>query len=266
MLANIIDPNLGLRQEYAASTVRTVDGQVLTGIVIERSDAGLTLVDAKNVQHRIATDEIDELKVAEQSLMPEKALDPLGEAEIRDLFAYLEAGVRPAANRRTLVATFDAGIEEWTVAGNGSLNRPEHQSTGGNGGGFLVMRDREGTDMQLVAPLAFHGDLTHFTSGMAWFDAKTIDAASGQAHPVFGVLTISDGKTTIKQDLFHPTEKVPTKDWLRFSGRLTPEAFNTDAGTFQTVLSNVSSIVLTVEAFSNAREVIGADNFTLQAK
>lgn len=271
MLANVVDPNLGLRQEYAASTVRTVDGQVLTGIVIERTDAGLTLVDAKNVQHRVAADEIDELKAAEQSLMPEKVLDPLSETEIRDLFAYLEAGVPRSDNRRTLTSTFDAGIEEWTIVGNGTNTRPEHQPTGGNGGGYLVLRDNAGSDMQLVAPLNFHGDLSHFDQGMAWFDAKTIDVnptdrTGGQPHPVFGTLTISDGKTTLKQDLFHPTEKVPTQDWLRFSGRLTHEAFETDPATFQAVLANATSIVVTVEAFASARETIGIDNVTLQAK
>ncbi|RIK81024.1 MAG: hypothetical protein DCC68_09795 [Planctomycetota bacterium] len=271
MLANVVDPNLGLRQEYAASTIRTVDGQLLTGVVIERTDAGLTLVDAKNVQHRIAADEIDELKAADQSLMPEKVLDPLSEAEIRDLFAYLEAGVPRSDNRRTLASTFDAGVEEWTVAGNGTNTRPEHQPTGGNGGGCLVLRDAAGSDMQLVAPLNFHGDLSHFDQGMAWFDAKTIDVnpsdkSGGQPHPVFGTLSISDGKTTLKQDLFHPTEKVPTQDWLRFSGRLTHEAFETDPATFQAVLSNVTSIVLTVEAFASARETVGIDNVTLQAK
>jgi putative membrane-bound dehydrogenase-like protein len=271
MLANIVDPNLGLRQEYAASTVRTVGGQILTGIVIERTAAGLTLVDAKNVQHRVATAEIDELKAAEQSLMPEKTLDPLSETETRDLFAYLEAGVRRADNARTLVATFDAGGEEWTITGNSTNTRPEHQATGGVNGGFIVASDSDGTDMQLVAPLAFRGDLSRFASGMIWFDAKTLrinptGETGGKQHPVFGTLAISDGKTTIRQDLFHPTHHVPTTDWQRFSGRLTPEAFETDAATFQAVMSNASSIGITVEAFANAREVIGIDNVTFQAK
>jgi putative membrane-bound dehydrogenase-like protein len=271
MLSNIVDPNLGLRQEYAASTVRTVDGQVLTGIVIERTETGLTLVDAKNVQHRIATDEIDELKAAEQSLMPEKVLDPLSEIETRDLFAYLEAGVRRVENARTLVATFDAGSEEWTIAGNGTNTRPEHNASGGANGGFIAVRDSDGTDMRLVAPLSFRGDLTRFAGGMIWFDAKAIEvnptaASGGQGHPVFGTLTISDGKTTIKQDLFHPTHLAPTTDWQRFSGRMTAEAFDTDAATFQTVLANATSVEITVEAFASAREVVGIDNVTLQAK
>ncbi|MEX2185791.1 MAG: PVC-type heme-binding CxxCH protein [Pirellulales bacterium] len=271
MLANVVDPNLGLRQEYAASTIRTVDGQILTGIVIERTDAGLTLVDAKNVQHRVASDEIDEMKAAEQSLMPEKVLDPLSETEVRDLFAYLEAGVPRTDNRRSIISTFDAGVDEFIVADNGDRNRPEHQATGGASGGFLVLRDSDGADMRLIAPLNYHGDLTPFTDGMAWFDAKTITInptahTGGQPHPVFGTLTISDGKTTLQQDLFHPTEQVPTKEWLRFSGRLTAQAFETDATTFATVMSNVTSVTITVEAFSNARETIGVDNFTLQAK
>jgi putative membrane-bound dehydrogenase-like protein len=266
MLTSIVDPSLAIRQEYAASTVLTDDGQVLTGIVVESTPASITLVDAKNQKTTIERTRIDQLKPAAQSLMPEKILDPLSQRELLDLFAYLETGVKAVARPSQLTSAFDRDAEDWLLEDNGQVIKPEHQLTEGNPGGFVLVRDAAGGDVRAVAPQKFLGDLSRFANGNAWFDARRLDESSaGKPHPMFGVLTITDGRRTLKQDLFHPTIRAPGRPWTRFSGRITAEAFGTDADTFKSVLANVTRVTVTLEALADAQETIAFDNFALSA-
>ena len=91
MLLNIVDPSNSIRPEYVAQTIVTGDGRVLTGIVVEAGEQALTLVDAKNQRTTLARAEIDEMRTAGQSLMPERLLEQLPPQELCDLFSYLEA-------------------------------------------------------------------------------------------------------------------------------------------------------------------------------
>ncbi len=91
MLLNIVDPSNSIRPEYVAQTIVTGDGRVLTGIVVEAGEQALTLVDAKNQRATLARAEIDEMRAAGQSLMPERLLEQLPPQELCDLFSYLEA-------------------------------------------------------------------------------------------------------------------------------------------------------------------------------
>ncbi|MEX0586946.1 MAG: c-type cytochrome, partial [Pirellulales bacterium] len=266
MITSIVDPSLGVRHEFAATSVRTHDGQVATGIVVETTPGAVTLVDAKNQRITFDRDDIDKQQPSTQSLMPEKILDPLGDEELRDLFAYFESGVTVAAAERTLVSQFTAGTDDWTLAGNGAHASPEHVFGGGSPDGWVRSRDAAPEDLAAVAPARFLGDLSRFEGGMAWFDAKMADAAGGKAPGTFGVLTLSDGKNTIRQHLFHPKVALPGESWMRFSGRLTPDAFATDEKTFRAVLANVTRMTLALEVYADAQETIGLDNFTLQAR
>lgn len=89
LLANIVDPSAVVRREYINYTLVTVDGRVLTGVLAEQDGAGVTVLDAKNVRTRVPRTEIDELREAPNSLMPDDILQKLTPQERRDLFAYL---------------------------------------------------------------------------------------------------------------------------------------------------------------------------------
>ena len=94
MLENIVNPSGQVRPEYIAYTVLTNDGRVLTGLMAESTPRSVTLLDAKNERTTIDREEIDQIKPSEASLMPEKILDQLSTDEIRDLFAYLQSGLK----------------------------------------------------------------------------------------------------------------------------------------------------------------------------
>ena len=88
VLENVIDPSAAVTADYRMVVVATKDGRVLNGIVKAQTDKTLTL-QTQSEAITLAKSEIDAIKPSPQSLMPEGQLDPLSEAEVRDLVAYL---------------------------------------------------------------------------------------------------------------------------------------------------------------------------------
>jgi putative membrane-bound dehydrogenase-like protein len=97
LLGNIVDPSAVIRREYMNYIVTTTSGRVLTGVMAEQDGASITILDANNQRTRIPRGDVDELKEAEVSLMPEQLLDKLTPQERRDLFAYLQSTPSQAA-------------------------------------------------------------------------------------------------------------------------------------------------------------------------
>lgn len=69
--------------------MQTVDGRVLSGMIVERNDAGLTIANAKNERVTVAVANIEELRESPVSLMADDLYRQLKPQELRDLFAYL---------------------------------------------------------------------------------------------------------------------------------------------------------------------------------
>jgi putative heme-binding domain-containing protein len=95
LLANIVDPSAVIRREFMNYIVVTTTGRVLTGVMAEQDGASITIVDANNQRTKVPRNEIDELREAEVSLMPERLLEKLTPQELRDLFAYLQSPAAP---------------------------------------------------------------------------------------------------------------------------------------------------------------------------
>jgi putative heme-binding domain-containing protein len=91
MLPAIVDPSLGIREEYTLFTVTTKEGQVLAGFIIENNPQFVTIRDATGAEKKIARGEIKSMVASTTSLMPEGLLDPLTTQQTLDLFAYLRA-------------------------------------------------------------------------------------------------------------------------------------------------------------------------------
>ena len=73
------------------------DGRVLTGLIAEQTPATITLLTAKNERVVVPGGDLEELAESPLSLMPERLLNPLSPAELRDLFSYLESDAPPPA-------------------------------------------------------------------------------------------------------------------------------------------------------------------------
>jgi len=101
MLAQIVDPSGYIRPEYVVQNVVTADGRKLSGIAAEGGGTAVTLVNVVNNQPQktvVAKADIETMTPSAVSLMPEKLLDTLSDAEVTNLFAYLTADdPKPAA-------------------------------------------------------------------------------------------------------------------------------------------------------------------------
>ncbi len=89
LLISLVDPNVVIRKEFLSHIVQMRDGRVLNGLIVERTDAGLTIANAKNERTTLAIADIEELRESPVSLMPDDLYRQLKPQELRDLFAYL---------------------------------------------------------------------------------------------------------------------------------------------------------------------------------
>lgn len=95
LLVSLVDPSAQIRKEFMNYACQTTDGRVLTGLIVDESIAGVTLVDARNQRTTIARDDIAELEPADASLMPEGIVEKLTPGQLRDLFAYVQSAAAP---------------------------------------------------------------------------------------------------------------------------------------------------------------------------
>jgi len=90
ILESILEPSKTIDPKFAGVIVRTTAGDVLSGIVVEKTDAELVLRDAEKVM-RLPAASVDRVVPQQKSLMPEGLLQHLTAQEAADLVAYLES-------------------------------------------------------------------------------------------------------------------------------------------------------------------------------
>jgi len=94
LLPNVVDPSAVVPREYAVYTVLTAEGRLVQGVVPEQNERVMVL---QTPTERIVIDrnDIDEVKPASLSMMPEGLLESLTPAERRDLVGYLSTPSAP---------------------------------------------------------------------------------------------------------------------------------------------------------------------------
>ena len=88
VLSNVLDPSATVAREYQTTVIETSDGRLLTGIVKQENDAGLTLVTATETLV-VPKDEIETRDQRPISLMPDGLLKNVSDDELRDLVGFL---------------------------------------------------------------------------------------------------------------------------------------------------------------------------------
>ncbi len=103
LLSNVFDPSLVIGASYQARTVATVDGRVLTGLLVEDSPQRIVLKMQGGKLETIARDDVEQLKVSELSMMPEGLEKQLQPQELVDLFAFLTLDKPPSDPNAQLI-------------------------------------------------------------------------------------------------------------------------------------------------------------------
>ncbi|MDP6904361.1 MAG: c-type cytochrome [Verrucomicrobiota bacterium] len=89
LIPAVVDPSLGIREEYAGFNVTTKDNQLLTGFIAQNAPQFIVLRDLAQNSITLPRNEIKNLQAMPVSLMPEGLLDALTPQQVQDLFAYL---------------------------------------------------------------------------------------------------------------------------------------------------------------------------------
>lgn len=88
LVENIVDPNAVVGRDFQARLILTVEGRVVTGLVMEDTPSAVTVRTATATE-TIAKEQIEEIRVSDQSFMPVGLLDPLEERQKIELIKYL---------------------------------------------------------------------------------------------------------------------------------------------------------------------------------
>lgn len=89
LLSNVFDPSLVIGTSYQATTILTVKGRVLTGLLVEDSPERVVLKVQGGKLETIPRANIDDISLSKVSLMPEGVEKEMKAQEVADLFAYL---------------------------------------------------------------------------------------------------------------------------------------------------------------------------------
>jgi putative heme-binding domain-containing protein len=88
LVENIVDPDAVVGRDFQARLILTKEGRVITGLMIDETPSAITIRTANDAE-TIAKEEIEEIRISEQSFMPAGLLEPLEERETIELFKYL---------------------------------------------------------------------------------------------------------------------------------------------------------------------------------
>jgi putative heme-binding domain-containing protein len=91
MLLNIVNPSADVREGYTASVIATIDGRLLTGMIVEQDKNVLRLRVSDGTEVTLPRDEIEAIRPSPTSIMPEGLLNDMNDQQVRDLFAYLRS-------------------------------------------------------------------------------------------------------------------------------------------------------------------------------
>lgn len=89
MIRSVLEPSAKIHPDYGALIVTTIDGQTISGVLKNRTDTVLELLNVAGEITRIPIDDIESEQPSRTSLMPDGLHDKLTTKQFADLIAYL---------------------------------------------------------------------------------------------------------------------------------------------------------------------------------
>jgi putative heme-binding domain-containing protein len=100
LLEHIVNPNAEMAPYYRPQMLVTVEGKVMTGLIVGKEGKKQANVGTDGVIFLVDKDDIEERREMTTSIMPTGLLDKLTPDEIRDLIAYLLKGEGQATSHQ----------------------------------------------------------------------------------------------------------------------------------------------------------------------
>ena len=136
LLESLLNPNAKVKENYNTTVIATVDGRVVAGVLIQKSEKTLTLRTAENKIVEVTVAEIEEQSQG-VSLMPEGLVDNLTDDEIASVVRFLsELGRTPeyTLSKSRLVRSWQVVMP--TKEAYRLLNRTSFSQVAANNPGF----------------------------------------------------------------------------------------------------------------------------------
>ena len=91
LLESILQPSKKIDPKFRALLVETVQGRVITGLLVSRTDELVVLKDATGKEIRIVSKDVEMIVPQAKSLMPELLVKDMTAQQVADLLAFLES-------------------------------------------------------------------------------------------------------------------------------------------------------------------------------
>jgi putative heme-binding domain-containing protein len=89
LLESILEPSKGIEPKFVTYLIETVDGRVITGLLVFRDEQIVVLKDAQSKEVRISTSQVQFFAPQQKSLMPELLLQDMTAQQVADLIEFL---------------------------------------------------------------------------------------------------------------------------------------------------------------------------------
>ncbi len=91
LLESILEPSKTIDPQYVTQLIETIDGRVISGLLVKRTVLATTLKTADGKEVTVPNREIEQAVTQQQSLMPDLLLREMTAAQVADLLEYLSS-------------------------------------------------------------------------------------------------------------------------------------------------------------------------------
>jgi putative heme-binding domain-containing protein len=88
---DILWPNRNVDEAFRITNVLMEDGETISGLILDRTDSSLEVVDQAGKSQRFARSDIEQEKVSKLSLMPGNFEELISDTEFASLIGYLKS-------------------------------------------------------------------------------------------------------------------------------------------------------------------------------
>jgi putative heme-binding domain-containing protein len=88
---DILWPNRNVDEAFRITNVLMEDGETISGLILDRTDSSLEVVDQAGKSQRFARSDIEQEKVSKLSLMPGNFEELISDTELASLIGYLKS-------------------------------------------------------------------------------------------------------------------------------------------------------------------------------